>query len=93
MDGDFEKIKPLMLSIECITTAVKEHVSKAEHTIRTLKERMHGLLTTLPFEHIPKWIKIELVYFIVLWLNAFPMKMEILSTYSPRELLVRWQLD
>jgi hypothetical protein len=38
-------------------------------------------------------MKIEFIYFIVLWLNAFLVKTGILTTYSPRELLVRWQLD
>jgi hypothetical protein len=54
MDGEFEKIKSLMPSLECNTTAAKEHVSEAEQTIRTVKERIHGLLATLPFSHIPK---------------------------------------
>jgi hypothetical protein len=35
----------------------------------------------------------EFIYFVVLWLNAFPVKSGISSTYSPRELLVRWKLD
>jgi hypothetical protein len=46
-----------------------------------------------PFKHIPKRVKIEFVYFIVLWLNTFPVRMGILSKYSPQELLVRWRLD
>ncbi len=33
MDGEFEKIKPLLPTLECNTTAAKEHVSKAESTI------------------------------------------------------------
>ncbi len=33
MDGEFEKLKPLMPSVECNTTAAKEHVSEAERTI------------------------------------------------------------
>jgi hypothetical protein len=33
MDGEFEKLKPLMPSIECNTTAAKEHVSEAERKI------------------------------------------------------------
>ncbi len=53
MDGEFEKLKPLMPSVECNTTAAKEHVSEAERTIRTLKERTRGLLGTLPFENLP----------------------------------------
>jgi hypothetical protein len=93
MDGEFEKIKPLLPTGECNTTAAKEHVSKAESTIRTLKERTRGLLATLPFSHIPCRMKIEFVYFIVLWLNAFLVKSGISGTYSPRELLLRWQLD
>jgi hypothetical protein len=39
MDGEFEKLKPIMPTIECNTTTAKEHVSKAELKIRTLKER------------------------------------------------------
>jgi hypothetical protein len=54
MGGGFEKLKPMMPTIECNTTAVKEHVSEAEHTIRTLKERVCGLLAVQPFEHNPK---------------------------------------
>ena len=53
MDGEFKKLKLLMPSVECNTTAAKEHVSEAECTIQTLKERVRGLLTMLPFENIP----------------------------------------
>ena len=77
-----------MPTIEYNTTAAKEHVSEAERTIRTVKEQMRGLLATLPFAHIPQRMKIEFVYFMVLWMNAFLVKSRILQTYSPRELLL-----
>jgi hypothetical protein len=93
MDGDFEKIKSLMPSVECNTTAAKEHVSEAERTIRTAKERICGLLATLPFSHVPKRMKIEFIYFVILWLNAFLVKSGISQTISPRELLMCWRLD
>ena len=93
MDGEFEKLKPLMPSVECNTTAAKEHVSEAERTIRTLKERMRGLVATLPFERLPRRMKIEFIYFMMLWMNAFPVKSGISQRYSPRELLLRWRLD
>jgi hypothetical protein len=93
MDGEFEKIRPHLPTVECKTTAAKEQVSKAERTIRTIKERTRGLLAMLPFLHLPRRMKIEFVYFIVLWLNVFPVRSGILSTFSPRELLVRWRLD
>ena len=89
MDGEFEKLKALMPRVECNTTAAKEHVSEAERTIRTLKERVRGLVTTLPFEHLPRWMKIEFIYFMVLWMNAFSVKSGISQTFSPRELLLR----
>ncbi len=76
-------MQDLIPRAECNTTAAKEHVSKAERAIRTIKERMRGLVATLPFQHIPQRMKIEFVYFMVLWLNAFPVKNEILVVYSP----------
>ncbi len=93
MDGEFEKLKDILPTIECNTTAAKEHVSEAECSIRTVKERMQGLIGKLPFDNIPWRMKIKFVYFIVLWLNAFPVKMGVLAIYSPWELLVHWCLD
>ncbi len=89
MDVEFEKIKPLLPTLECNTTAAKEHVSEVERTIQTLKERTRGLLATHPFSHVPKRMKIEFVYFIVLWLNAFPVKNGISLVYLPREFIIR----
>jgi hypothetical protein len=75
MGGEFEKLKPILTNVECNTTAAKEHVSKAERTIWMVKECMRGLLATLPFSNIPWHMKIKFVYFMVLWFNAFPVKM------------------
>ena len=38
-------------------------------------------------------MKIEFIYFCVLWLNAFPVRSGISSKHSPQELMVRWKLD
>jgi hypothetical protein len=38
-------------------------------------------------------MEIEFIYFVILWLNAFPAKNGILAMYSPRVLLVQWHLD
>ncbi len=93
MDKEFEKIKDLVLRLKCNTTAAKEHVSEAEQGIRTIKERVRGLITTLPFKHIPRRMKIEFIYFCVLWLNAFPVKSGISSTQFPQKLMVHWNLN
>ncbi len=60
MDGEFEKLKNILPKVECNTTAAKEHVSKAERSIRTVKERTRGLIGTLPFNNIPWRMKIGL---------------------------------
>jgi hypothetical protein len=93
MDGKFEKVKNKLPLVVCNTTAAKEHMSEAERSIRTIKEHMRGIVGMLPFEFIPPRLKMEFIYFVVLWLTAFPAKSGIPATYSPRELLVRWKLD
>mgnify|MGYP000959672854 CR=1 FL=1 len=93
MDREFKKVKAEVPSIICNTTAAKEHVAEAERQIRTVKERSRGIRATLPFSSIPKRVKIELVYFIVFWLNAFPARSGISRQFSPREIILRFQLD
>jgi hypothetical protein len=93
MDGEFKKVKVELPMLVCNTTAAKEHVSKAECLIWSIKERTRGVVCTLPFTYIPWRLKIEFIYFITLWLNVFPMKTGILGVYLPHELLVRWRLD
>jgi hypothetical protein len=39
MDGEFEKVKGLMPMVVCNTTAAKEHISKAERSIRMVNEQ------------------------------------------------------
>ncbi len=36
MDGEFEKIKKILPTVECNIMAAKEHVNKAERSIRTV---------------------------------------------------------
>jgi hypothetical protein len=75
MDGEFKKVKNELPSLVCkSTTAVKEHVSKAKYSICTIKERTRGIIGTLPFEYILQRLKMKFVYFVVLWLNTFPVK-------------------
>ena len=50
MDGEFEKVNDELPLVECNTTAAKEHLSEAERSISTIKERMRGIVGTLPFE-------------------------------------------
>ena len=49
MDGEFEKVKELLPTIVCNTTAPKEHVAEAERNARVVKERNRGVVNKLPF--------------------------------------------
>ena len=51
------------------------------------------MVNTLPFTYIPRQMKIEFIYFVTLWLNAFPAKSGVSETFSPREILLRWRMD
>ncbi len=94
MDNEFEKLTNLVPIIQINTTAAKEHVPKIERRIHLIKEQGKGILNTLPFKKLPRVILIELIYHVVLWLNAFPLKNSGVSAYlSPRELVIRHKLD
>lgn len=94
MDMEFEALKPLLPRIVINTTAANEHVGEIERRIRIIKERARGFLATLPFKRLPKRIVIELLHFVTMWLNSFPVSSAGISQkWSPRELLRRQKFD
>jgi hypothetical protein len=54
------------------TTAVKEHMPEVEWCIHLIKDCRRGILNTLLFKKMPQIMLIELIYHVMLWLNAFP---------------------
>ena len=86
-------MKELLQTIVCNTTAAKEQVVEAERKIRVVKEPNIGVVNNLPFTYIPRRMKIELIYFVTLWLNAFPVKSGVSDTFYPREILHIWRID
>jgi hypothetical protein len=93
MDNEFEKVWPLVPGLNLNTTAAKEHVPKIKRRIRVIKEQGRALLNTLPYKKMPQLILIELLYHVVLWVNAFPSKSGISETLSPREIVLQHRLD
>jgi hypothetical protein len=93
LDNEFEKLTQHLPSIVANTTAAREHVTEVERRIRLMKERSRGIKNTIPFTYIPKLMLIEMVNFVVMWLNAFASKSGISEEYSPRELILRRKLD
>jgi hypothetical protein len=93
MDNKFKKLCNLVPVLAVNTTAAKEHVPEVERRIRLIKEHGRGILNTLPFKKMPQIMLIELIYHVVLWLNAFPTKLGVSETLSPREIVMRHKLD
>jgi hypothetical protein len=82
MDGEFKKVKnkqPLV----CNTIAAKEHMSKAERSIQIIKDHARGMTCNISFTYISQHLKIEFIYFVIPWLNVFPVKTGISAIYSP----------
>ncbi|KAI2502324.1 Reverse transcriptase (RNA-dependent DNA polymerase) [Fragilaria crotonensis] len=88
MDGEFDKdglvgdVAELGISINCV--AAEEHVPEIERHIRTIKERSRSVVGMLPFKQLPARIVIELIHYVVFWLNSFPVQRGISDVLSPR---------
>jgi hypothetical protein len=74
MDNKFESLRNLVPIIAINTSGEHKHVPKIEHRIRLMKDCRWGILNTLPYKKIPQLMLIEMIYHVILWHNAFPMK-------------------
>ena len=93
MDNEFEKLVEHLPTVVVNLTAAREHVPEIERRIRLIKERGRGIKNTLPFKKLPKLILVEMVNFVVMWLNNFASKSGISETLSPREIILRRKLN
>ncbi len=93
MDNEFEKLRNLMPIFVVSTTAAKEHMPEVEGLIWLIKECGRGILKTLPFKKMPQVILIELIYYVVLWLNVSPTKTGVSAMQLPRKIVYRHKLD
>ena len=94
MDGEFKKIKSKMSDVlEINTTAKNEHVCEIERKIRHTKDRCRSSKAAMPFSILPNSVIKALVINAVMWMNAWPEKLGISQTFSPREIVLRWQLS
>ena len=94
MDMEFDKtVDELSDKTVVNTSAAREHVAEIERQIRTTKERCRSIVSTIPFAILPKFIVINIVYFVVLWLNAFPVRNGVSKKWSPRAIVIRNKLS
>jgi len=76
-DGQFKHIQQIIEQKGIIlnTCAANEHVPEIERYIRTVKDRVRSIATTLPFKRYPPQFIIEMVYNCVFRLNSSHTKM------------------
>lgn len=89
MDGEFQHMWDDRADIGMIlnTTARDEHVGNVERFIRTLKEQMRAIYSTLPFTRAPDRLTIDMAKYCIYWLNAFPHPYGVSDTLSPRSIV------
>ena len=73
----------LELGVVLNTTSANEHCPFIERRIRWIKERARAVRHGLSYAVIPKLMIVEVLNFVVHWLNAFPAKNGVSDTISP----------
>ena len=94
MDREFEKLKKKIDGkIELNTMANNEHVDEIERQIRHTKERGRSIKVDTPYQIPPSPAIKALVIHAMLWMNAWRAQNRISMEFSPREIMLRWQLS
>ena len=93
MVREFDCMIPYFLSIKINPTATSEHVPEIERQIRVIKERARSIRSKTPFTRTPKRVIIELLKFVVMWLNDLPVKSGVSYTFRPRTIMNGTTLD
>ena len=89
----FEKVTEFLGNAEANIAAAREHVGEVDITIQTLKEHGRGIVNALTYYYLPSQIIINLVYFIVMWLNEIPSGKGIPQKYPTKEIVTGQHLD
>ena len=94
-DTEFVGLKNRLLRLGVLLNpaAAHEHVGEIERFIRVIKERVRSIITTLPFDNLPRTLKRELIYFAVSSLNHYIRPHGIVPETSPSQLVTGQVLD
>jgi hypothetical protein len=93
IDNKLEKLSVLIPILVVNTTVAKVHVPEVERRICMIKECRRGILKNLLFKKMPQIMLIELIYHVVLWLNAFLTKSGVSKMILPCKIVYRHKLD
>ena len=94
MDMEFEPLVDKLTEMNVNTTAAREHVGDNERAIHTIKECCRCVISDLPYNKcMPDPFIIHLIYFVVMWINAFPADNGVSTHFLPREIITGLKLD
>ncbi len=90
VDNEFqvlkEEIETLGVNVNVVSKDV--HVPEVERQNRVIKERARAIVQTMPYQKIPKKMRIALIQYVVYWLNNIPKEGQ---DVSPREIIIGTQ--
>jgi hypothetical protein len=95
-DGEFECTRGAVatdIRSELHIWSEDEHVPDIERCIRTTKERTRCTYNSMPIRHHPPRLIIEMVFLSIFWLNAFPHRLGVSQTLSPRTIITGLHID
>ena len=88
MDREFENLRRIMPERSTLNTnTAAEYVPEIEQQMRVIKERARDIWITLLFNKVPVHIVVDIIMFVVLWVNALDPVGGISQTYSPRTIM------
>jgi hypothetical protein len=95
-DSEFECIRGAIathLQSQLNICGKDEHIPNIERCIRTTKERTRCTYNMTPFDHYPPRMIIEMVFLSIFWINAYPHRLGVSQTLSPRTLVTGQAID
>ena len=94
-DRQFAVIEPYMddYNVRLNLTGRDKHVPQIERYHRVIKERARSAYHNSTFKKLPNTVVIELIQYVIFFLNGFPWKDGISQELSPMEIITGYKLD
>ena len=89
-DGEFRHMSgDIMTAFKCHLncTSAGEHVPEAERAVRVIKERIRCVVNTWPYKQVPIVFKVNLIKFVIFWINSIPQVNSIIPNVCSRAIL------
>ena len=88
IDREFEYLRRIIPRRSALNkTDASEHVPEIERQIKVMKELVRSIWITLTYNKVPGQIFIEIIFLMVMCLNAFLPVVRVSQTYSQRNIM------